>query len=131
MNDITTDVSRAFDSGWKCGENKAQREFEATREAECAAAYSAGYGRGFNEAKEKFECATPPAFPNPVKVILNAPATIIFWEDGTKTVVKCNRGGLYEPEKGIAYAICKKALGNSGRTLNNILRMCDGLMEVY
>lgn len=47
-------------------------------------------------------------------VIFNEPATIIIWKDGTKTVVKCQEGEDYDPEKGMAMAISKKALGNKG-----------------
>lgn len=46
------------------------------------------------------------------KVIFNNPATIVLWEDGTKTVVKTQEGDIYDPEKGLAMAISKKALGN-------------------
>lgn len=48
-----------------------------------------------------------------VEVIFNNPATIIKWIDGTKTVVKSN-GEDYDPEKGFAMAIAKKAFGNKG-----------------
>ena len=44
-------------------------------------------------------------------VIFNDPATIIFWKDGTKTVVKADNEE-FDPEKGLAMAISKKALGN-------------------
>ena len=47
-------------------------------------------------------------------VIFNEPATIILWADGTKTVVKCQEGEGYDPEKGMAMAMSKKALGNKG-----------------
>ena len=47
-------------------------------------------------------------------VIFNEPATIVLWADGTKTVVKCQEGEGYDPEKGLAMAISKKALGNKG-----------------
>lgn len=47
------------------------------------------------------------------KVIFNDPATIILWKDGTKTVVQ-TQGEDYDPEKGMAMAIAKKALGNEG-----------------
>ena len=46
-------------------------------------------------------------------VRFNPPATIVFWTDNTKTVVKCN-GEDYDPEKGLAMCICKKMLGNKG-----------------
>lgn len=47
------------------------------------------------------------------KVIFNDPATIVYWIDGTKTVVKCGNED-FDPEKGLAMAISKKALGNQG-----------------
>lgn len=47
------------------------------------------------------------------KVIFNDPATIVYWEDRTKTVVKCEKE-KYDPEKGLAMAIAKKAMGNQG-----------------
>lgn len=48
------------------------------------------------------------------KVIFNPPATIVLWNDGTKTVVKCGENDIFDPEKGMAMAIAKKALGNRG-----------------
>ena len=51
-------------------------------------------------------------------VIFNEPATIVFWEDGSKTVVKCQDGDIYDSEKGLAMAISKKALGNHGNYCN-------------
>lgn len=54
-------------------------------------------------------------------VIFNDPATIVFWEDGTKTIVKCQKGtgDVYSKEAGLAMAIAKKAYGNKGN-FNNI-----------
>lgn len=46
-------------------------------------------------------------------VIFNDPATIVFWNDGTKTVVKA-ANELFDPEKGLAMAITKKYFGNKG-----------------
>ena len=48
------------------------------------------------------------------RVIFNDPATIILWEDGSKTVVKCAKDEKFDPEKGLAMAIAKKAIGNEG-----------------
>lgn len=45
------------------------------------------------------------------------PATIIFWKDGTKSVVVCD-GEEYDPEKGFAMAACKKVFGNEGNYYN-------------
>lgn len=46
------------------------------------------------------------------KVIYNGPATIILWDDGTKTVVKCKEGDSYSPEAGFALAVLKRLTGN-------------------
>lgn len=48
------------------------------------------------------------------RVIFNDPATIVLWADGTKTVVKCAKDEKFDPEKGLAMAIAKKAIGNEG-----------------
>nr|DAH43878.1 MAG TPA: hypothetical protein [Caudoviricetes sp.] len=47
-------------------------------------------------------------------IIINDPATIILWKDGTKTVVKCQNEDTFDPGTGIAMAILKKLYGNSG-----------------
>lgn len=51
------------------------------------------------------------------QIIFNDPATIILWRDGTKTVVKC-KNEPFDPEKGMAMAIAKKAFGNKGNYYN-------------
>ncbi len=53
-------------------------------------------------------------------VIFNKPATIVFWKDGTKTVVKCGENDTYDPEKGLAMAIVKRTFGNEGNYYNKI-----------
>lgn len=50
-------------------------------------------------------------------VIFNDPATIVFWSDGSKTVVKCEHEA-FDPEKGLAMAIAKRAFGNQGSYYN-------------
>lgn len=53
-------------------------------------------------------------------VIFNDPATIVFWADGSKTVVKAQDGDIFDPEKGLTMAISKKALGNKGNYCNEL-----------
>lgn len=77
----------------------------------------------------------PPALglPKIWKVIFNPPATIVIWDDlpsllwscgdqkkpkRSKTVVKCGEDDIYDPEKGLAMCIAKKALGNQGNYFN-------------
>lgn len=45
-------------------------------------------------------------------VIFNDPATVVLWEDGEKTVVQCQNGEEFDPEKGLAMAITKRLYGN-------------------
>lgn len=55
------------------------------------------------------------------KVIYNDPATIVFWADGTKTVVKCGEEDVYDYQTGLLMCIAKKVYGNKG-SFNDILR---------
>ena len=58
-------------------------------------------------------------------VIFNPPATIVFWMDGTKTVVKDQGEVFYDPEKGMAMAVAKKAFGNKGNYYNQFKKYID------
>lgn len=64
---------------------------------------------------------------NPIeKVIFNDPATIVFWKDGTKTIVKCQEGAEFDPEKGLAMAISRHYLCDICG-----LERYDGVFERY
>lgn len=45
-------------------------------------------------------------------VIFNNPATIIKWNDGSKTIVKCAKDETYNKSTGLAMCMLKKMLGN-------------------
>ena len=45
-------------------------------------------------------------------VIFNDPATVVYWDDGEKTVVTTKPGDTYDPEKGFAMACAKRLFGN-------------------
>ena len=56
-----------------------------------------------------------PKFNNPPtikKVHFSGPMTVVIWEDGTKTLVKCSENDFFDCEKGLAMAIVKKMYGN-------------------
>lgn len=53
-------------------------------------------------------------------VIFAPPATIVYWSDGSKTVVKCNEKDIFDPEKGLAMAIAKRCGGNKGNYYKKI-----------
>lgn len=59
------------------------------------------------------------------KVIFNPPATIVFWENGSKTVVKA-QGEAFDPEKGLAMAISRHYLCD----ICNLTRF-DGVFKKY
>ena len=68
-----------------------------------------------------------PSFNSSIKVkevIFHDPATIVYWEDGTKTVVKC-QGEEFDKENGLLAAIAKKVYGNKGSFNNIIKKHCE------
>ena len=78
---------------------------------------------------EKTEYQYPYYQPEIKNVIFNDPATIVFWTDGTKTVVKCQEGDIFDPEKGLTMAIAKKVYGNKGSYCNVIKKWCEPYHE--
>lgn len=60
---------------------------------------------------------------NIVEVIYSNPATIVLWEDDTKTISKCAPGDIYNPETGLMLCILKKLAGSEEmrRTFNDWL----------
>ena len=58
-------------------------------------------------------------------VKFDGPATIVFWADGTKTVVKCQDGDDYSEEVGLAMCIVKKAFGNKSKYNDIFKKWCN------
>ena len=46
------------------------------------------------------------------KIMYKPPATIVFWNDDTKTVAVCEKGDVYNRELGFALCVLKKKYGN-------------------
>ena len=84
--------------------------------------YSSIYNRiaSYNGSYIKVPSPKQKAMNSITNVIFNNPATIVFWSDGTKTVVKCDERDEFDPEKGLAMAICKKHFG--GGFYNDIFK---------
>ena len=84
---------------------------------------SRGFGKTYTQFKyleemmKKWNRGIVNNNPSIKNVIFNNPATIVFWSDGTKTVVKAENEP-FDPEKGLAMAIAKKSLGNKGDYYN-------------
>ena len=88
-------------------------------------AYEFSYGMGtgkidettlhslFNPVDLKYTVSSVKELPFIDKIIFNNPATIVFWSDGTKTVVKCMKNQEFNAYYGVACAIMKKYFGNN------------------
>ena len=60
------------------------------------------------------------------KVIYHDPATIIYWKDRTKTVVKCQEGFEYDEVVGFLMCILKKTINGRQYT-----KLCDAMAKPY
>ena len=49
------------------------------------------------------------------RIVYHDPATIVFWQDGTKTVVKCMDGEPFEKYAGFCAALAKKVFGSTSK----------------
>lgn len=68
-------------------------------------------------------CATP------TRVIRSDRATIFFWADGTKTIVKKHPEDTENFEQAYVYAVVKKMFGNSTRGLREQVRDVEEMVE--
>ena len=64
-------------------------------------------------------------FFTPKKVHFSNPATVVEWEDGTKTIVKCGYEDTYDQEKGLAMCFIKKLFGNKGNYYDKFNELID------
>ena len=101
--------------------------FTDTTTSNVFGAYEFSYGMGtekidemtlhslFNPVDFKYTVSSVKELPFIDKIIFNNPATIVFWCDGTKTVVKCMKNQEFNAYYGVACAIMKKYFGNNSR----------------
>lgn len=54
-------------------------------------------------------------------VKISGPATIVFFDDGTKAVTKCRAGDEYDINLGVSWAICKKVARDRGLTVRDLI----------
>lgn len=68
----------------------------------------------------------------PKKVILNEPATVVLWDDGTKTIAKCDEDDSFDPLFGIIACVIRK-LGRNRVKVNSwgwvIEFLADNMMD--
>lgn len=63
----------------------------------------------------------------PKEIIYNDAATIVYWTDGTKTVVKCSENDVYSEYSGFVAAVAKKMYGGA----NAINRLIDSKKVIH
>ena len=56
------------------------------------------------------------------QVIFSGPKTIVFWLDGTKTIVSCGEGDHNEPYAGFCAAITKRVFGSTSQAKKVLAR---------
>lgn len=79
------------------------------------------FANGWNAAmKYQGEHPVYRRLPMPINVIFHNPATIVYWDDGDKTVVKCQPGDTFSAETGLTTAMLKKYMGNDN-TFNKVI----------
>lgn len=69
-----------------------------------------------------FEIETAPKVD---RIIFNNPATIVFWKDGTKTVVKVAEDGEFNVYWGFCAALAEKVFGSNHAVKSIIRRNCN------
>ena len=60
------------------------------------------------------------------KITYNGPATIVFWNDDTKTVIKCHEGDQFDEVTGFLLCCLRKMM-----TQHSYSELCDILDQVY
>ena len=82
--------------------------------------FANGWNAAMKYMKDHPAPVSAPPMPTPINVIFNNPATIVYWSDGTKTVVKCQPGDTFSAETGLTTAMLKKYMGNDN-TFNRVI----------
>lgn len=86
------------------------------------------YPRTSDTASKKQEPADKSRAPiKPKRVIYHYPATIVYWTDGTKTVVKHDHRDKYSRRMGLFLCHLKKLCGNNSRAFNDLF---DRMQEI-
>ena len=71
-----------------------------------------------DDQKEAFKKARLIDTYTPKKIIYNGPATIVFWYDGTKTIVKRSKKDKDNKYNAFCAALAKKIFGSNNKIIN-------------
>lgn len=64
------------------------------------------------------------------KIMHNGPATIVFWKDGTKTVVRLKEGDKYDPYAAFTAAVAKRLYGKTVKISEIVDRYSKDLKKI-
>lgn len=64
------------------------------------------------------------------KIMHNGPATIVFWKDGTKTVVRLKEGDKYDPYAAFTAAVAKRLYGKTMKISEIVDRYSKDLKKI-
>lgn len=112
LSDLVTCDHKLPDS-FKIGRIATRAIDKAIEDHDYVVSFGGTMRNGIYEIKFTDWWSTAPRAPK--QVIYNDPATIVLWNDGSKTVVKCHPEDVYDPEKGFLLCCAKKLMGNNGR----------------
>jgi hypothetical protein len=85
----------------------------------------------------KLEVTAPPSFTlstelysavkcfTPKKIIRNGPATVVFWPDNTKTVVKCSDGDKDSTYTAFCAALAQKIFGSNSKIKKMVSKLTE------
>lgn len=68
---------------------------------------------GFDDAQSILNVLFSSTSYTPKRIIVNGRATIVYWEDGTKTVVKCMKCTTPDVYSGFTAALAKRVYGSN------------------
>ena len=110
--ELDTGESLQFNPGDLLRDRHGDWHIKSAEDALDSIVYAHVTDRMMREASKKKEAANMTAA-SIKNVIFNPPATVVYWTDGSKTVVKCNAKDSFDPEKDLAMAIAKRCASNS------------------
>lgn len=113
FKDIGYELHNTFGDTFTPPTIMAEVEITPTTAKEWCAINAAISSRSYREMSELAALFNSrPTLPNIKNVYFNKPVTVVLWDDGTKTIVRCQDGDTYSRETGLALCVAKKAMGN-------------------
>lgn len=123
VRDIMREIEAKLDARWNINEDPVKSLHRLYYTASRANGKSFYASQVWRELTDKLiQEARRRGIPAITNVIFNDPATIVFWMDGTKTVVKAQDGEAFDKEKGLAMAIAKKSISDKGNYYDEFKR---------